>query len=77
MRDPRVCGDFQRHPNCNLRGHGHDTSPSHVQMVSADALDAMAALDGRVDDGMDVHARRRDAAAATLRLLQELSAVGG
>lgn len=46
-------------------------------MVSADALDAVAALDGRVDDGMDVHAGWRDAAAATLRLLQELSAVGG
>ena len=59
-----------------MRRHGYDTSPSHVQMVGADALDAVAAMDGCVDDGMDVHARRHVAAARTLRLLQDVSAVG-
>lgn len=57
IRDTGVCRDFQRHRNCTVRRHGHHTSPSHVQMVSADAHDAVAALDGRVDDGMDVHTR--------------------
>lgn len=46
-------------------------------MVGADALDAVAALDGFLDDGVDVHARRRTAAAATLRVLQDVPAVGG
>ena len=59
-----------------MRRHGHHTSPSHVQMVSADALDAVAALDGRLDDGMDVHTRCALRGAATFRLLQDMSAVG-
>ena len=64
------------HRDCTCGAHGYDTSSAHVQMVDADAFDAVAAVAGRVDDGMDVRARRRVDAAPALGVLPDMSAVG-
>ena len=52
LDDSQLCG----HRDCTCGAHGYDTSPTHVQMVDADAFYTVAYLARCLDGGVDVRA---------------------